>query len=569
MHSTENVVRRRRRERGTIKSLDTTGRIRGGFNADVTTTTGIVGHINYSGLVIAGVGFFLTRFTVTLAIYEDPVRFLLSGVVPLTLGLGLAAFGVALAVADIESALARTTALWCVVGTGGMLLLVVLTLLGSAGGMSTVEVARTQATLSTFLIGGSVGGTLTGLYAARSRRQRTALRQQTNRLVVLNRMLRHEVLNALTPIRGFGAVDTSEHPEANRVIESRTDDIEATVEEVGYLAKQAGEGAAGTAPTRLSETLTAALDSVRERYPDTTIETASVDERVHVAANERLPQAIAQLLENAIVHANDECPRLDVTATRTAVDISVTDDGDGLPESQQRLLEDGEIGDFDDPRAGYGLNVVRLLVESYGGAVETDTDANGTTVTVVLARTDTADRSVTASESNLAGIRPDVSSLFVTLAASILAGVAYGITSEELGGSIAGIGVFYGTVDPLVGWLTHEFHSIVFGFVFVSLRSLAPARYRSTLWPSIGLGVAWGLVLWIGASGIVAPLWLRLLGTEVPVPNLVGLHLLTHLVWGVTLGALTAWGDRVIAPRVSRIGDRIEARTDQRSSSTN
>ena len=43
--------------------------------------------LNYSGFVIAGVGFFLTRFTVTLAIYDDPVRFYLAGVVPLALGL--------------------------------------------------------------------------------------------------------------------------------------------------------------------------------------------------------------------------------------------------------------------------------------------------------------------------------------------------------------------------------------------------------------------------------------------------------------------------------------------------
>ncbi|MFP4626777.1 MAG: hypothetical protein ACLFNI_09335 [Natronomonas sp.] len=31
--------------------------------------------VHYSGLVIAGIGFFLTRFTVTLALYEDPVHF--------------------------------------------------------------------------------------------------------------------------------------------------------------------------------------------------------------------------------------------------------------------------------------------------------------------------------------------------------------------------------------------------------------------------------------------------------------------------------------------------------------
>lgn len=87
--------------------------------------------VNYSGLVVAGTGFVLTRFTVVLAVNEAPVQFYLSGVVPLTLGLGLSAFGVALAVADVDASVARTTAVWCVLGTTSMLALVVLTLLGS------------------------------------------------------------------------------------------------------------------------------------------------------------------------------------------------------------------------------------------------------------------------------------------------------------------------------------------------------------------------------------------------------------------------------------------------------
>jgi hypothetical protein len=38
--------------------------------------------LNYSGFVVAGLAFFLTRFTVTLAL-EDTVQFYLAGVVPL------------------------------------------------------------------------------------------------------------------------------------------------------------------------------------------------------------------------------------------------------------------------------------------------------------------------------------------------------------------------------------------------------------------------------------------------------------------------------------------------------
>ncbi|MDZ7701520.1 MAG: hypothetical protein U5J98_05330 [Halobacteriales archaeon] len=87
--------------------------------------------VNYSGFVIAGLGFFLTRFTVTLALYEDPIRFLFAGLIPLMLGLGLAAFGVALAVADVDEGIVRTVAAWAVIGAVTMFVLALLTLFGS------------------------------------------------------------------------------------------------------------------------------------------------------------------------------------------------------------------------------------------------------------------------------------------------------------------------------------------------------------------------------------------------------------------------------------------------------
>jgi two-component system OmpR family sensor kinase len=152
--------------------------------------------LNYSGLVIAGIGFFGTRFTVALTTYEQPIRFALVGVLPLALGLGLAAFGVALTVADVESWFVRTTALWCAIGTGVIVLLVGLTLLGSNPERLS-EAVQSRTAFSNVILGGSVGGTLTGLYAARNRHQQGALRQQADRLEVLNRLLRDEVLNAV------------------------------------------------------------------------------------------------------------------------------------------------------------------------------------------------------------------------------------------------------------------------------------------------------------------------------------------------------------------------------------
>ncbi|MFB6301012.1 MAG: sensor histidine kinase [Halobacteriales archaeon] len=519
----------------------------------------MAGRVNYSGLIIAGIGFFLTRFTVTFAIYEDPIPFYFAGVIPLALGLGLAAFGVALTVADVASSLVRTTALWCVIGATTMLVLVVLTLVGSTpGGLPDLTTVRSRTYLSNFLIGGSVGGTLTGLYAARTRHQRGELRQQTNRLEVLNRFLRHEILNAVTVIRGHATTTDQEH-NSREVIEEHSTAIEQTIEEVKYLTRRPGANNKSETPIDVEASLTESITTVRDRHPNADISIQTPSENPSVRADDRFDQLLTHLLENAIDHAVDDTPAVEVLVTTTTNDvrISVSDHGPGLPERQRRLLETGEIQRFDDPKSGFGLNIARLLVEDYGGTIETDVDDTGTTVTVILPRWHPEVSGSSSQWSNMGDVRPALPHLLVIFGAALIAGVPYGFVAEYLGGSVAAIGVFYGIENAIVGWLTHEFHSVVFGFVFAGLVSLIPSEYRTRLRVYVGIGLGWAVFLWLVAAGIIAPVWLRLLGIPASIPNLSVTLLVSHLAWGLTLAVLTAWGYASVTPWLADLGTRL------------
>lgn len=515
-------------------------------------------NLNYSGLVIAGIGFFLTRFTVALSINESALQFYLAGVVPLVLGLGLAAFGIALTIADVDRSLVRTTAVWCVIGVGAMLVLVVLTLLGSAPttplDFSTV---RSQTYLSNFLIGGSVGGTCTGLYAARTRRQHRELSQQANRLVTLNRMLRHEVLNAVTVIRGYATHESDEQGEAMSIIDERSRQIQQAIEEVSHLTTRPSEETAGPHSINLSDCLSESVTNIESRYPDVSITVDSIPGSPTVRATEGLSQVFTHLLDNAIVHGNDDSPVVSCALSRTTVAISVTDHGAGLPETQRTLLETGDIGEFDDPTTGFGLNTVRLLVEAYGGTIDTTLDESGTTITVTLARADTGEPRTVPTPADLANVRPALPHLLVGFGAGIVAAVVYGLVAELLGGSIAAIGVFYGANDLVVGWLTHIFHSIVFAFVYIGLLSVVLERAPDRLPTYVAVGIGWGLLLWVGAAGVIAPIWLRLLGYPAPIPSLSTYLLASHLAWGLSLAVLIAGGYEYVTPQVSRIGARL------------
>jgi two-component system OmpR family sensor kinase len=507
--------------------------------------------LNYSGLVIAGIGFFLTRFTVTLAIYETPIPFYLAGVAPLVLGLGLAAFGVALTVADVDPRLVRTAATWCIIGFSTMLVLVLLTLLGSSeGSMPHIHAIRSRTYLANFLIGGSLGGTLTGLYAARDRFRRESLELQTNRLKVLNRLLRHEVLNDVTAIRGYAAVIDSVAEKAESVITDRSSQIESTIEDVKYLTQSAGREAVVRRPLDVTSCLERSVETVRAAHPDAEISVEPPAGDPEVQATDRLERVFTQLLENAVTYADDPTPTatVHVETQPDTVRICVSDEAGGLPESQAALLERGAIEEFDDPTTGFGLNVVRLLVESFQGRIETEVDDEGSTVTVVLPRSNPEVAPLRASPDGLTGIRPAIPQLLVVFVAALVAGVGYGIAAESVGGSVSIIGVLYGVENPIVGWITHQFHSVVFGFVYLGLLTIVPRARRQSLRICVGVALGWALILWLFAAGMISPIWLRLLGIPASLPSLSEVTFVAHMVWALVMGLLTPVGLRYVLP---------------------
>ena len=503
--------------------------------------------LSASGLVIALIGFFLTRFTVTLAADETTSQFLFAGIVPLVLGLSLAAFGVILTVGNYDPELVRTTARWCLVGTTSMALLVALTLLGAQPeGMMDPAVLREQTYLSNFMIGGAVGGTLTGLYAARNRRHRRDLRQQANRLILLNRLLRDQVINAATAIKGYTGLLSDEYSqESVDVIDRQAQSVIDTVEDVKYLSNTADKTDLTLGPTDVVACLEAELETARERYPEATFELTVPDERIDVRANAQLAEVLRQLLVNAAEYSDD--PQIDVTVepARSETMVRVADNGPGLPQPQQELLERGEIAEFDDPTTGFGLNIVRLLVESFDGEIETIVDESGTLITVGLPRVASGPAPDRRSSFTVPGVSS--SAVAVAIGSALVAGTTMGIAMDAAGLGIPIIGALYGIEELVVGVISHQFHSVVFGLLYAGILSAAPATYSRGLRNRITVAVGLALFLWLVAAGLVMPLWLRLLGQPATVPMLTVPALVGHLIWGVTLGVLYHYGTAYLA----------------------
>ncbi len=132
---------------------------------------------------------------------------------------------------------------------------------------------------------------------------------------------------------------------------------------------------------------------------------------------------------------------------------------------------------------------------------------------------------------------------FLTAAgAGLLAGVAMGLVLDLVMGMMPAIGGLYGVETTLAGWVSHLWHAAVFGTVFGGVLVLTPLVTHVTRpVPASALGIVWGLVLWVGAAGVIMPLWMGAIG--LPAPNVPALNPVSgvgHVLYGFVLGSTLA-----------------------------
>lgn len=510
--------------------------------------------VNLGGFVVAGVGFLLTRFTVLESLHVEGtvLGFLAGEALFLALGLGLTAFGIALAVSTYASSDVNAVALWSLLGVGGMVLVVGLAHLEAGLGGAEVMAPSNRLTDRILIVGG-IGGVLTGLRAASNRRQRRELALQADRATVLNRILRHEVLNKVGVITGYTDLMRERGRDDDRlaVVHESATHIDDAISEVSFLTRAGDSGAAEGGTVDLVDVVRSELEAARETHPEATFVLADApEEPVVVRATERLSVAFAHLFDNAVRHDDDPDPTVTVSLTCDPgrARVSVDDEGPGLPPAQQRVLENRELPQYDDPGTGFGLSITALVLEQFGASADvTASEGRGTTVTVEFERAVGAGAAVDGGGPY--GVTP-VQLSKVAVAATV-GGVAMGLVQLALTGQMAVIGALYGVPNPIVGWLTHMFHSLVFGVAFSA--ALVRPRFRRYLRRPLsgaGAGVAYGGFLWLFAAGVVMPVWLRGVGVPAPVPNLSLPGLVGHVVWGVLLGGLYALlvGDGLRSP---------------------
>jgi PAS domain S-box-containing protein len=224
-----------------------------------------------------------------------------------------------------------------------------------------------------------------------------ALSTERDQYALLNQIVRHDIRNDATVVRGWGSqlrdeVSAEGAAALDRIMDAATHTLELT-EAVRDLAAIVSTDEPTLEPVDLTDILQKEFRRVRSNFE---YQADSLSLRVdgslpdvEVLATPLLSSVFTNLLDNAVFHNDADEIRITVSADAgpESVRVHIADNGPGIPDARKDdVFDQGEQG-LESSGSGLGLYLVDRLVERFGGDVRlTDNDPRGTVVTVELQR---------------------------------------------------------------------------------------------------------------------------------------------------------------------------------------
>jgi signal transduction histidine kinase len=224
---------------------------------------------------------------------------------------------------------------------------------------------------------------------------------EREKLAVLNRIVRHNLRTEAQTLTGYAELLAAETDpdedlaryatavqERARSLGEMHDDLKRAFETL--------EVGAETETLVLGELLPQFVEDMRVTYPDADIRLEPLpEEHLAVEASPELPAALAELVANSVEHSstnsrtNEDGPTIRIAVRENArgrVDVTVTDDGPGIPEMERAVVSGETAIDQLNHGQGIGLWFVKWVADLSGGSVEFDERGAGAAVTIRLRR---------------------------------------------------------------------------------------------------------------------------------------------------------------------------------------
>lgn len=216
------------------------------------------------------------------------------------------------------------------------------------------------------------------------------LAQRRSEVIVLNRVLRHNLRNAMTVVVGNAdriaerTDDGTTRTEADR-IRRRGESLLELADHARAVESSLGARPEGTATRAAGAALEDVATTLREEFPDADVRATGLDEPVSVPDGDLLLVALDELARNAITHNDASTPTVEIGAAVDdgTVTFRVADDGPGMPAVERRVLTDSFVETPTQHGAGLGLWLVTWLVHWADGELSVAVD-DGTVVSVAV-----------------------------------------------------------------------------------------------------------------------------------------------------------------------------------------
>ncbi|WP_336000577.1 PAS domain-containing protein [Halorientalis halophila] len=219
----------------------------------------------------------------------------------------------------------------------------------------------------------------------------TQRKETTRQLRVLHRVLRHNLANQMSVIRGWAEylTDVTDGETADRAaqIVDQSDRLIAITDKHRRIVRLLSERPAPTAMD-LAPIVERVVESARaDPTVDVALERPEAAEALAITAIET---ALAELLRNAVDSCgDDDAVSVAVTADAERVTVRVADTGEGMPEAERQIVTGTQSVEPLYHGLGMGLWLAYWIVALSKGSIDVvDNEPRGTVVTVRLPRPD-------------------------------------------------------------------------------------------------------------------------------------------------------------------------------------
>ncbi|QZP38469.1 ATP-binding protein [Halobaculum magnesiiphilum] len=216
---------------------------------------------------------------------------------------------------------------------------------------------------------GTSSGGLVGYYVERVRAERAAQEQLTGRLTVLQRVLRHNIRNEVSIIRGVAdsAAESADQADVESDLRTLIDHVDR-VHELSEKAQTLADlwNVDESVETDLAAVAREEVRRFHEEHPEIDLR-ASIPEHAAAVVHPSAGTAIREALDNAVRH-NDDAVAITLTVAEEGkwTTVTVVDDGSHIPSEELDAL--AKLQEFPLKHvSGLGLWVIYWVVELSDG----------------------------------------------------------------------------------------------------------------------------------------------------------------------------------------------------------